>query len=119
VQGDEMISQKKFLWVLVLFLQIILFQDFSYCQNLTSTSLITDNLNSSVNVVSFNPLMKDTSTLPVLPEQKIEGITSEIQNFDSPAALKAGQLQNIRKIYQFEHEIYNEILQHQKNVNVT
>ncbi len=115
-----MISQKKFLWVLVIFLQIILLRNFSYCQNLTSTSKITDNLNSSVNVVSLTPSIKDTPILPVLPEQKTEGITPlEIQNFDSPAALKAGQLQNIRKIYQFEHEIYNEILQHQKNLNIT
>ncbi|MBN2092945.1 hypothetical protein JW964_25205 [candidate division KSB1 bacterium] len=115
-----MISQKNFLWILVIFLQIILLQNFSYSQNLAPSSIIADELNSSISIEPLTPSMKDTATRPVLPAQMNGEIAPfENQNVTSPAALKAGQLQNIRKIYQFEHEIYNEILKNQKNLNVT
>jgi hypothetical protein len=106
--------------MLVIFFLLILLKNYGYCQSATPSLAAPGKSNPPANFSADAPLKADTSTLLILPEQnqnKTEPALNDTLN--SPSALKAGQLQNIRKIYQFEHEIYNEIRQNQKNLNLT
>jgi len=115
-----MTFRKNFLWTLVIFFLLILLKNYGYSQNTTPTLAMPGKSNSQATISADALPEADTSTLLILPEKnqyKIEPALND--TLSSPSALKAGQLQNIRKIYQFEHEIYNEIRQNQKNLNMT
>lgn len=115
-----MTSQKNILWTLVFFLLAILMQNYSYGQYSTPATTKSNELNLPTILISEASVTDDTSSLQITHKQHLNRVEPIIKyKEDSRSALKAGQLQNIRKIYQFEHEIYNEILQNQKKLNMT
>lgn len=113
-----MIFNKKYKWMLLIVLAVFALHHGAFGQNLTTETKTSRELSLSD---SISPVAAIGDTLQYLPPDSTTGNTApnQIQNIDLPAALKAGQLQNIRKIYQFELEIYNEIIHHQKKINVT